>query len=90
MDTPEQPTVWPPAPTVAPPEALHKRLISPALAYGLRMAAWHTAYFWAFLTVLNLARHQPLDWEVFAVYGAGLAWGLAMGTLRAHDKFKPK
>jgi len=54
------------------------------------MAAWHTAYFWAVLSVFNLVRHQPLDWEMFAEYGVGLAWGQAMGTLRAHNKFKPK
>ena len=90
MDTPEQPTIWPPAPTIAPPEASHKRLLSLPLAYGLRMAALHTACFWAFWSVSNLVRHQHLSWEMYAEYGVGMAWGLAMGAIRASNKFKPR
>ena len=90
METPGQPTIWPPPPTLLPPEAPHRRWLSPALIYGLRMSLWHTAYFWVFLTASNLVRHQPRSWEMYAEYGVGLAWGLAMGALKADKKFKPK
>ena len=90
MDTPEQPTVWPPAPTLAPPDAPQRRLLPSAVAYGLRVSAWQTACFsagWTIFTYVRWLGHRPLHWEI---YGAGFVWGGIIGLIKTYDKFKPK
>jgi hypothetical protein len=64
MDTPEQPTIWPPAPTIAPP----KREKSPRfalflpewLAYILKESALPSAAAIGTVISISLINHQPL------------------------------
>ncbi len=82
MDTPEQPTTWPPAPTLAPPEIPRAKPLRVKLPKWLRQALIQASVTIAIFTIgfLHSERHLP-HWYTYllilvtliAAYG-GIEW----------------
>ena len=93
MNTPEQPAVWPPAPTLPPPEAEKAKPFKPKLA----LPEW--ADYWLICSsrcgigvcIFGLFIHQNFHfrphWD--SVIGM-LCLGIVMGGLMTAWKFRPK
>ena len=70
MDTPEQPTVWPPAPTLPPPESADPPK-STLLVTWLIESAWVSAIVVGMAAGLNLVGHVALPtWKHAAIITA--------------------
>jgi len=93
MDTPEQPTIWPPAPTLAPPEAektrpFRLRLRSPEwAAYWLRYGVWFLAAWYITRGFYEVDKLPCPRWCSFPI--ACGAWFVVGGLLTAW-KFWPR
>ena len=72
MDPPEQPTIWPPAPTLPPPDkedpAKFAVFVPAWLAYVLKESAIPCAILIGFETILHLLQHRPLgSWRWYMI-----------------------
>ena len=93
MDTSEQPTVWPPPPTVAPPEAEKAKPFKLKLPLPDWGRYWYKSSLWffsAWYIIRGFCEVDHLQTPRWCSFPAALAAWFVVGGLMTAWKFRPK
>lgn len=93
MDTPEQPTTWPPAPTVAPPEAEQSKpfkLRLPVPEWGRNWYNSTISFLTAWYIIRGFCEIDQLPCPHWCSFPVACAAGFITGGLMTAWKYRPR